>query len=328
MMKKLDLKYDDIISVERLLSAWREFVAGKRRQNDVADFEMRLMRNLFALHDDLKSRRYSHGPYEAFSVSDPKPRSIHKASVRDRIVHRLLYRAFNGYFDRRFIFDSYSCREDKGVLRAIDRFRAFARKVSKNNTRQRFILKCDIRKFFASIDHAVLLRILGRHIRDRDVFTLLEKIIRSFETDGRKHIGLPLGNLTSQIFSNIYLNELDHHMKRRLKVRYYIRYADDFVILSDDRQFLGNLVPEISAFLTKELKLSLHSGKIFLKMWAAGMDFLGWMHFPHCRTLRTATKKKMFRNLRKNRGEKIIAAYHGLLSHGNTYTLKKELPHI
>ncbi|MEK9151623.1 MAG: reverse transcriptase domain-containing protein [Patescibacteria group bacterium] len=325
-MKKLDLKYDDIISVECLLSAWREFVAGKRRQNDVADFEMHLMRNFFELHDDLKSRRYRHGPYEAFSVSDPKPRSIHKASVRDRIVHRLLYRALKEYFDKRFIFDSYSCREDKGVLRAINRFRVFARKVSRNNTRTCLILKCDIRKFFASIDHAVLLGILERHIGDRDMLKLVGEVIRSFETDGQKSVGLPLGNLTSQLFSNIYLNELDRHMKRCLKLRRYIRYADDFVILSDDRQLLENLIPEISVFLTKELRLSLHSGKIFLKTWTAGMDFLGWTHFPHCRTLRTATKKKMFRNLRKNKEDKVVAAYYGLLSHGNTYTLKKEFP--
>lgn len=324
-MKKLDLKYDDIISMECLLSAWREFVVGKRGQNDVADFEMHLMRNLFALHDDLKSCRYRHGQYQAFFVSDPKPRSIHKASVRDRIVHRLLYRALREYFDKRFIFDSYSCREDKGVLRAIDQFRVFARKVSKNNTRTCLILKCDIRKFFASIDHAVLLRILGRHIGDPDLLVLLEKVIWSFETDGRENAGLPLGNLTSQLFSNIYLNELDQHMKGYLKTSLYIRYADDFVIFSDDRHLLENLIPAISVFLTKELKLSLHSGKIFLKTWAAGMDFLGWTHFPHCRTLRTATKKKMFRNLCKNSDEKVVAAYCGLLSHGNTYTLKKEI---
>lgn len=325
-MKKLDLKYDDITSVECLLSAWREFAAGKRRQDDVADFEMSLMRNIFALRNDLKNRSYVHGPYQAFSVADPKPRSIHKASVRDRIVHHLLYRALREYFDRRFIFDSYSCRKEKGTLKAIDRFRSLLHKASKNNTRSCFILKCDIRKFFASIDHAVLLRILGRYIEDQDIGMLLEKIIESFATSGRKNAGLPLGNLTSQLFSNIYLNELDRHMKWRLKLRYYIRYADDFVILSDDKRSLENLVPKISAFLAKELKLSLHDGKIFLKTWAAGMDFLGWTHFPHCRTLRTATKRKILRNLREKGNEKMAAAYHGLLSHGNTYTLKKELP--
>ncbi len=324
-MKKLDLKYDDITSLEVVFSAWQKFVAGKRKQSDVAEFEMRLMENLFVLQVDLKSRKYTHGSYWAFRVSDPKPRDIHKAAVRDRIVHHIIYRSLKTYFDDRFIFDSYSCREEKGALRAINRFRVFARRVSKNNTRQCFVLKCDIRKFFASIEHSVLLEILKRHIEDQDILILLEKIIRSFETRGMKGVGLPLGNLTSQLFSNIYLNEFDQFVKRKLKIRHYIRYADDFVIFSEKGEYLRDIVVDLDHFLSEKLKLSLHDKKIFIKTWASGVDFLGWVHFPHCRTLRTITKKKMFQNIRKNVDEKVFASYIGLLSHGNAYTLKQEL---
>ncbi len=324
-MKKLNLNYDDIISMEHLLSAWREFAKGKRKQNDVADFEMHLMRNLFALQSDLKNRSYKHGPYKKFSVFDPKPRNIHKAPVRDRIVHHLICQVLIGYFDKNFIFDSYSCRKKKGTLKAINRFRTFLLKASKNNTQSCYILKCDIRKFFASVNHSLLLGILKRHIEDDDIVTFLAKIIGSFETSGKTAIGLPLGNLTSQLFSNIFLNEFDRYMKEHLKLRYYVRYADDFVILSDNKCFLERLTPLISAFLSQELKLSLHDNKLFLKTWASGTDFLGWNHFPYCRTLRTATKKKMIRNLHKNNNEQTFASYYGLLSYGNTYNLKKKL---
>jgi RNA-directed DNA polymerase len=324
-MKKLDLKYDDIISIECLLSAWREFSNGKRGQNDVVDFEMHLMQNLFCLQADLANRHYAHGFYQELFVSDPKPRNIHKASVRDRVSHHLLYQALIAYFDRHFIFDSYSCRKDKGVLRAINQFRCFAKKASKNNTQTCHILKCDIRKFFASMNHTILMDIFTRHIEDADILKWLENIIKSFETNGKKGVGVPLGNLTSQLFANVYLNELDQFIKRHLKVKRYIRYADDFVIFSEEKAVLEEYLPKISDFLVRHLKLSLHEEKIFFDTWASGADFLGWVHFPYHRILRTTTKKKMFRNVKKDTSMATLASYDGLLSYGDAYTLKKLL---
>ncbi len=152
--------YEHIISLENLLDAWTEFVKGKRQRKDVQHFERDLMKNIIALHLDLAAKTYTHSDYYAFNISDPKPRNIHKASVRDRLLHHALYRILYPFFDKTFIADSYSCRKGKGVQKALERFRSAAYKVSRNHTRTLWVLKCDIRKFFASIDHARLKEIL------------------------------------------------------------------------------------------------------------------------------------------------------------------------
>src|SRR3990167_6289553 len=154
--------YDDIISIDNLLLAWKEFIIGKKSRKDVQEFERNLMANVISLHQDLKNKTYKHSLYKAFRISDPKPLDIHKAQVRDRLLHHAIYRTLYPYFDKKFIHDSYSCRINKGTHKAIERFRTFSRKVSKNNTRTCFVLKCDIRKFFANIDHQTLKSILSK----------------------------------------------------------------------------------------------------------------------------------------------------------------------
>jgi hypothetical protein len=223
------------------------------------------------------------------------------------------------YFDRKFICDTYSCRDEKGTHRAVHRFEYFARKVSRNNTRTCWVLKCDIRKFFASVDQEKLLRILGKHVADRDVLWLLERVIASFESSPGK--GLPLGNLTSQLLVNVYMNEFDKHVKHELRLKYYVRYADDFVFLSEDKAALQKLIPAISSFLEKELKLSLHPHKVFIKSWASGVDFLGWVIFPGHRVLRTTTKRRMLKRIIQNPKEATINSYLGMLRHGNARKL-------
>lgn len=324
-MKKID-KYHNIIRVENLLRAWQEFLRGKKKREDVAFFQNRLMDNVLTLHHDLKERSYAHGGYVAFKINDPKPRDIHKATVRDRLVHHLLYRELYGYFDSKFIYDSYSCRLGKGTHRAIDRFRDFGRIVSKNSTRTCWVLKCDIRKFFASIDHAILKNILAKHVTDEDLLQLLGHITDSFSTGGKYGVGLPLGNLTSQLLVNIYMNEFDQYVKHKLKVKHYIRYADDFVFLHQDKEYLESLVPIISEFLGMHLKLALHPDKLFLKTLASGVDFLGWIAFPYHRVLRTATKRRMFSCMESSLdNEAVTVSYKGMLSHGNGYKLTKEI---
>jgi len=317
--------YHDIISIENLLVAWREFQRDKRKRKDVEQFSLHLTDNILALHRDLVEGTYRHGLYEAFRINDPKPRDIHKASVRDRLVHHAIYRILYPYFDPKFIFDSYSCRRVKGTHRAINQFRDYARTVSKNHTQTVWILKCDIRKFFANINHQILGNILKKHIQSGKTILLLSKIVKSFHTKDNPTIGLPLGNLTSQLLVNIYMNEFDHFMKRNMKARHHIRYADDFVILHVDKSYLKSMLPKISEFLENELKLSLHPDKVFIKTLASGVDFLGWVHFPHYRVPRTSTKKRMFRNLLNNPKEGSLASYHGLLSHGDTYELQQKI---
>ena len=251
-----DRNYTDVIKIKNLLIAWQYFLRGKRYKKDVLIFQAKLADNLANLWRDLANYTYRHGPYSAFNVFDPKPRDIHKAVVRDRLLHHLIHEELYPYFDRQFIYDSYSCRKNKGIHRAIDRFRYFAGKAAKNNTRTCWVLKCDIKKFFASVNHEILIKILERHISDADIIWLIGRVISSFYSC-RLGVGLPLGNLTSQLFANVYLHEFDMFLKQELRVKYYIRYADDFVILSDNKKYLNDLLQKISEFLQKNLKLKL-----------------------------------------------------------------------
>jgi retron-type reverse transcriptase len=313
-----------------LLLAFKEFLRGKRNKKDVQEFQLHLMDNILSLHNDLKNQTYTHGGYHAFNISDPKLRNIHKALVRDRLLHHAIYRILYLYFDTKFIHDSYSCRINKGTHKAINRFRDFNRKVSKNNTRTCFVLKCDIKKFFANIDHAILKKILEKHIKDKNILWLLSRVIDSFSSHpiDKTYVvrGLPLGNLTSQLLVNIYMNEFDQFAKRELKVKYYIRYADDFVILNNDKNYLHDLLSRIAGFLEQELKLKLHPDKVFVKTIASGVDFLGWVNFPHHRVLRTATKKRMFRNIKDKAGKReTVQSYLGFLKHGDAYKLRQRI---
>ncbi len=337
-------KYTDIISLENLLEAWGEFVRGKRERKDVQEFGFRLMDNVLTLHRHLSTKIYKHASYESFKISDPKSRDIHKAMVRDRLLHHALYRILYPFFDRMFITDSYSCRLGKGVHKALNQFQSFGRKVSQNQMKTVWVLKCDVRKFFASIDQEVLLEILRGYIPDEDILWLLEGIIGSFHSSlptlpldplrqsdsearrGGGKRGLPLGNLTSQLLVNIYMNEFDQFVKHKLKAKYYIRYADDFVIFSQDKAWLEMMLKEMKIFLQEKLKLQLHPDKVSIATLASGVDFLGWVHFPNHRVLRTVTKRRMFRNIREKEGKKeAVQSYLGLLSHGNAFELGKQV---
>jgi RNA-directed DNA polymerase len=177
---QLSHTFEDVINLDNLLLAWQEFVRGKRNKKDVQEFQLRLMDNLISLHYDLATEKYRHGGYQAFKINDPKPRDIHKASVRDRLVHHAIYRSLYPFFDRTFIVDSYSCRIGKGTHKALTRFKKFAYVVSKNNSSTCWILKGDIRKFFANIDHDILKNILIEYVADKKILELLNEVIDRF----------------------------------------------------------------------------------------------------------------------------------------------------
>lgn len=320
---KLIHRYEEIVSIENLLAAWQEFLRGKRGKRDVQEFRLHLMDNIMLLHDELRTHSYRHGGYEHFRINDPKPRDIHKASVRDRLVHHAIYRVLYPYFDKRFVADSFSCRDEKGTHKALDRFRAMSRTVSRNNRRTCWVLKIDIRKFFASIDHRILLACLARQISDIETMVLLQTVVESFST--RPMVGLPLGNLTSQLFVNVYMNAFDQFVKHELRCRYYIRYADDMVFLSNDKTLLLGWLSVIQDVLATRLLLELHPKKISLTTFASGVDYLGWVHFNDHRVLRTATRKRMVRAAKNGASDAIIASYEGMLTHGNAWQLHKIL---
>ena len=317
--------YDDIISADNLLDAWKEFLKGKQKKKDVQAFEYNLIENISMLRSDLVSGKYRHGSYTHFKISDPKPRDIHKASVRDRLVHHAVYRVLYPFFDRKFINDSYSCRLGKGTHRAMNAFRQYAYRASENHAKTLWILKCDIKKFFASIDQQLLLDILKQYLSDERTIKLLQNIIESFRSTALGK-GLPLGNLTSQLLVNICMNEFDQFAKHRLKARYYIRYSDDFVILSTDREWLISLLPRIRDFLHENLKLELHPNKVSVSTLASGVDFLGWVHFPDHRILRTSTKRRMLKAVSGSPNEATLMSYRGMLKHGNAHKLSKLIP--
>lgn len=312
--------------------AWKDFIVDKKEKVGVELFSRNLMDNIVSLHQDLATPApqgcgagftYKHGGYESFFVNDPKRRHIHKASVRDRLLHHAIYRILYPFFDKTFIGDSYSCRLDKGTHKAINHFRSLTYKVSQNHTRSCWILKCDIKRFFDSINHKILLDILKEYIPDDNVMRLLEEVVNSYSSDSG--CGLPLGNLTSQLFANIYLNKLDQFMKHKLKAKYYIRYADDFVILSQNKQWLEELIPKIKNFLQDELSLVLHPNKLFLITMSSGIDFLGWKHFADHRVLRKTTEKRMFARTHVHPTEGTFCSYLGLVKHGDGLKLRDGL---
>lgn len=250
-------------------------------------------------------------------------------------MHQAIFRVLYPIFDQGFIFDSYSSRLNKGTHRAVNRLEKFARRLSKNNHRNIFVLKCDVRKFFDSIDQDVLLNLIKKTTQDDNALWLIKQVIKSFEKENNK--GLPLGNVTSQLFSNIYLNQLDQFIKRKLKIKYYLRYCDDFVILGENKEYLIDLVYLINSFIKEKLKLSLHSDKIIIRKYHQGIDFLGYVIFPHYRILRTRTKKRILKKIRKRYQEsqagliskdsfnQSLQSYLGVLKHCQGYKIKKRI---
>jgi len=327
-----------ISNPEHLFEAWDEFKKGKGNKPDVLQFEQNLEKNIFQLSRDLKQKIYTHDAYKGFFISDPKKRHIHKASVRDRVLHHAIFKALNPIFEPTFIATSFSCRIGKGTHKGVMAVEHMLRQESKNYTHTCYALKCDVKKFFDSIDHEILLFILAQKIRSTDTMWLLQKVIEGYrsKSENVRAMGVPIGNLTSQLFANVYLGELDHYMKHTLKVKKYARYTDDFMVVSQDSSYLTNLLTPIEDFLRQELKLELHPEKVMIRKVIQGVDFLGYVVFPHHILLRKRTQRRIERKLR----EKVLlckrgclskesftqtwCSYRGVLSHAHTFKVLKE----
>lgn len=319
--------FDKIVSHENLLIAWYEFRVGKTKRPDVQAFEFTLEDSIFELHEELKDGYYKPQAYSQFRINDPKPRLISKAMVRDRLVHHAIYRVLYPLFDQTFIFDSYSCRVGKGTHKAFERLQQQIRVCSKNYTRPCFALKCDIRKFFDTIDHEIVLNLLGRKISDPGLLGLLSEIIGSFEVKPGK--GMPIGNLTSQLFANVYMDPLDKFVKHKLKARHYLRYADDFLILANSEAELMGYFVEMWHFLKEELNLELHPNKISIRKLQWGIDFVGYVARPHHAIPRSITVQRMLRNVEKiedsGKLSAILDSYLGYLGHASAKKLEDDL---
>lgn len=324
--------YEELISLPRLLQAWESFRREKTNKHDVQIFSLNLEDNLFDLHTGLKQKTYRHSGYEAFWVNDPKRRHIHKACVTDRVLHHLLYTYLYELFNPVFIHDSYSCRVGKGTHKGVERLVYFARKESHNYTRECWALQFDVKQFFASADHEVLKKLLAKRITDSDILNLIAQVINSFHTQDALGTGIPLGNLTSQIFANIYLHQLDIYVKHELKAKFYARYADDGIVLSSSKEWLIALIFPIGDFLQKELKLSLHPRKLRIRKLSWGIDFLGYIVLPHYVLPRTRTKLRLLKRIyaigKHDDAEPMVQSYLGYLSHANSHRLQEMVRHI
>jgi len=319
-----------LVSIENIILAWKKFKKGKSNKIDVQEFQYNFEDNILLLHEQLTSGDYKHGKYRSFYLNDPKQRHIHKASVSDRIIHHILADYLESIYERKFVFTSYSCRKNKGTHTAVSRFYKDSWRLSRNNSRKVWVLKCDIKKFFENISLLILKSILQTNIKDIKILNLLNAVIDSF--NARTNFGLPLGNVTSQWFANIYLNELDQYAKRRLKIKKYFRYGDDFIIVDINIENLYNNLRDIGIFLKNKLDLTLHKRKVKICNFDKGVDFLGFTQFPHYRILRTKTKRRIFRKaelLRQKIGtdkfRSSFASYLGISKHFQSYNFKKRL---
>ncbi len=281
--------FDKIISLENLFAAWEEFLRGKRGRRDVVVFSMQVEDHLFYLHRRLADGTWRHGGYAEFRACDPKPRMIHKASVADRVLHHALVRVLEPVFDRSFIHDSWSCRKGKGTHHAVVRCHSELQRLARTYRGELWILKCDIKKYFQSIDHEILSSILSQTITDERTRVLVHAIIESFNP------GVPLGNLTSQLFANVYLNAFDHVVKERLHAPFFIRYSDDFLLAHPCREWLEAALPFIRDTLYATRRLTVHPQKILLRPFHHGIDWLGAMLYPEYRVMRTRTKRRLWR---------------------------------
>lgn len=310
----------DMFTIEKMFLCWREFKKGKTKKDDICDFLLHLYKNILNIQVEISSGNYEHQKYTHFVLSDTKKRDIHKATVKDRFIHYVLFNNLYQYFEKIFIFDSYSCRINKGTQKAVNRFLEFGRKCGKNNAMTVYVLKLDIRKCFASIDQIILKKLLEKYLQEKDLLTILCKIIESFNY-GFPDKGIPLGNVTSQLFINIYLHELDTFIKEKLKVKYYVRFADDFVILDPDKLTLERCKKEIEDFLVLSLKLEIKKENRYIRTLSSGVTFLGYKVFPRYIAVKTKNKKRFLAKVTS----KNIHSYLGFLKHCYSNKLQLEL---
>ena len=312
MVKRFDQLYDEMTSFENLWLAHRHAARGKRGQPAVAAFEFNLEDELCCLQDELIAQTYRPGAYTSFHIHDPKRRLISAAPYRDRVVHHALCNVIEPIFERTFIGDSYANRVGKGTHAALDRAQAFAR-------RYPYVLQCDVEQFFPSVDLTLLGGILARKIADPHVIWLAHRIMDSgagvlaneydmvyFPGDdllaAARPRGLPIGNLTSQFWANVYLNELDQCIKRQLRCPAYVRYVDDFLLFADDKRQLWAWKDAVRERLAG-LRLTLHERESTVYPVAAGLPFLGFRIYPDHRLLKRRNGVAFARRYRDWRDE-------------------------
>lgn len=324
--------YPKLCDYDNLLLAFTKARKGKSGKEYVQLFEKNLPNELFKLQWELLTEIYKPAPLTTFTVRDPKTRKISASHFRDRVVHHAICNIIEPIFESRFIFDTFANRKGKGTSAILKRFDSFKRKVGPGG----FALKADIRHYFQTVDQQVLMGILARRVRDEQLLSLIRLILENHKTEvpGR---GMPLGNLTSQFFANIYLAELDNFVKHELRARFYIRYVDDFVILGQDRARLHQWKGEIEAFLEEELGISLHPDKTKIVRLRDGVPLVGFRVFQHYKLLKKSNLRRLERrvsllkdgiatgSITPEHVRLSMAGWEGYARMGDTFTLRQEI---
>lgn len=336
-------------SYQDILHAYMECRQAKRNSRSAISFEIGFEKKLDDLLCEINSREYEIGRSEVFVVEKPKPREIWSALFRDRIVHHLVCRDIVGWFESRFIEDTFSCIKGRGTLSASNRLVKMHRKITSGYASDCWYLQVDIKNFFVSINKEILWRLLSSKIgEDSLTSSLMKKIVFNDPTDGaiikpnsnfhlvprhkslwfsKPKTGLAIGNLPSQFNSNVYMDPFDKFVKHVLGVRYYVRYVDDAVILSKDKEWLEGLLPKMSDFLSRELKLELHPKKIKIGRASQGINFVGYIVKPHRRYIRNSTliSAKSAARKKSDFSESSVNSYMGIMMHSSSYNLRKEI---
>lgn len=343
-MKRYKNLFEKVCDFDNLYLSYLKARDGKRYRGPVLQFTNRLEDNLVDIQTQLLNNTYQISEYKQFIITDPKRRLITALSFRDRVVQWAIYRQIYPIFEQRFIYHSYGCRENKGTHKAVAQLHNWLKAVDRKPEKY-YYLKLDMSKFFYSVNREILIDIIKRRIKDDKLMNLLELIIASgdiqpvdgFAADAYpindSKIGLPIGNLTSQMFANIYLNELDQFVKNELRLHYYIRYMDDIIILDESKEKLHEIKDRIECFVNTKLGLRLN-GKTAIRPASMGVEFVGYNVWPTHIKLRKATVLKMKANIKRKHWqlkEKQITAdklnatmssYNGLLKHCNSYNLR------
>ena len=326
-MKRIGYLFEPFTDFSNLYLAAKKALKGSHNSQEALAFYFHMEKELLQLQQELIGGTYQPGAYRYFTIKDPKERRISVAPFRDRVVHHALVNILEPIYEKRFIYYSYATRKGKGTHRAIYRAQQFLRK-------NRWFLKSDVEKYFDSVDHAILKNILQRKIRDKRFLRVLFAVINNGGQNGK---GLPVGNLTSQFLANVYLDILDKYIKQELRVKYYIRYMDDFVLFSHDKAQLKEIRQHIRLFLDRELHLQMKENATYINQRLNGLTFLGMRSFPNLIRIRNENLKRSIKKLRLREKQFLnnkidesqwMNSVQSILEHmniANSWFLKKEI---
>jgi RNA-directed DNA polymerase len=316
-MKRIGNLYERIISLDNLRLADNVARKGKKNSYGIRLHDRNRDENIIALHESLKNKTFKTSPYDIFKIHVPKERDIYRLPYYpDRIVHHAIMNVLEPIWVNLFTDDTYSCIKGKGIHAAVKKIKKDLKDVAGTY----YCLKIDVKKFYPTIDHDILKSIIRRKIKDDDLLLLLDEIINSAP-------GVPIGNYLSQYFANLYLAYFDHWIKENLHVKYYYRYADDIVILSDSKIALHELLGKIKQYFIINLKLEVKSNYQVFPVDARGIDFLGYRFYHSHTLLRKSIKKRFARAVNRNPGNirQVHAAYWGWAKHCDSTNLLKKL---